>query len=51
MRRRLLMLEMLIVLSEGMVMVGVLSQNVVVGLLLEGHDLPESLFVFVLPIF
>ena len=51
MRRRLLMPEMVIVLSEGMVMVGVLSQNVVVGVLLEGHDLPESLFVIVLPSF
>ncbi len=51
MRRRLLMPEMMVVLSEGIVMVGVLSQNVVVGVLLDGHDLPERFLVFVLPIF
>ena len=51
MRRRLLMPGMMVVLYEGIVMVGVLSQNVVMGVLSEGHDLPERLLVFVLPIF
>ena len=40
--RRFLMPDMLVVLSEG---------NVVVGVLLEVHDLHERLLVFVLPIF
>ncbi len=52
MRRRFLMPEMMVVLSEGIVMVGVLSQgHVVVGVLFEGRDLPERLLVYVLPIF
>jgi hypothetical protein len=51
-RRRFLMPEMMVVLSEGIVMVGVLSQgHVVVGVLFEGRDLPERLLVYVLPIF
>ena len=52
MRRRFLMPDMLVVLSEGIVIVGLLAQgNVVVGVLLEVHDLHERLLVFVLPIF
>jgi hypothetical protein len=51
-RRRFLMPDMLVVLSEGVVIVGLLAQgNVVVGVLLEVHDLHERLLVFVLPIF
>ena len=52
MRRRFLLPDMLVVLSEGVVIVGLLAQgNGVGGVLLEVHDLHESLLVLVLPIF